>query len=68
MLVGCLGSIVGESVDFGEGVSTRSLEAAAHRIIGDDGVGIAKSSDVVSLGGGKEGDGVVTELLWEVEG
>ena len=66
-MVGGFGRVVGEGVDLGEGVAFGGLKAAADGVVGDDGVGITEAGDVVGLGGGEEGNGVIAQLFGEVE-
>lgn len=68
VLIGGFGSVVSEAVNFGEGVAFGGLKTTADGVVGNDGVGVTESSDVVGLGGRKKGDGVLAKFLGKVEG
>ena len=66
--VGGLGGIVGEGVDFGEGVAAGGAEFATDGVVGDDGVGVTEAGDVPCLAGREQGDGAIGKTLGEVQG
>ena len=65
--VGGLGSVVGKGVDFGERVAAGGGEAAAQRVVRDDGEGVAEAGDVPGFAGGEKGDGARGETLRKIE-
>lgn len=68
VLIGGFGGVVGEGVDFGEGVAAGSGEFAAEGVVRDNGDGEAEAGDVPGFAGGEEGDGAAGEVRREGEG
>lgn len=62
-----LGGVVGESVDFGEGVAAGGAEFATDGVVGNHGVGESEASDVPCLTGREQGDRALGESLGKIQ-
>lgn len=65
--VGGLSGVVGEGVDFGEGVAAGGAEFATDGFVRDDRVGVTEAGDVPCLAGREQGDGALGETFGEIQ-